>query len=112
MRKGEKPPFVDGKWEYGQLLNELPSGKFTEFIQINESSYPYWEKWKYLAKEWGYDPSKLWRVVKTYRGPTNEIKFFGLDGFRMHINTTSILQHQLHELDLNFGRSLNLSDLL
>ncbi|HEX9513950.1 MAG TPA: Fic family protein [Puia sp.] len=112
MRKGEKPPFVDGKWEYGQLLNELPSGKFTEFIQINESSYPYWEKWKYLAKEWGYDPKKLWSVVKTYRRPKKEIKFFGLDGFRMHINTPSIMQQQLHELDLNLGGSLNTSDLI
>jgi Fic family protein len=79
---------------------------------MNESSYPYWDKWKYLAKEWNYDPKKLWSAVKSFRGAYRMVNFNGLDSLDLHINTPLIVQQLLHELDLNLGGSLHTSNLI
>lgn len=113
MRKIERPPVITEKWEYGALLTELVEiGKFSEVWKTDDDSYPYWEKWKYRAQEWGYDPKKLWFVIKAKRGASKIISFRGLVGFKMHLNSPSIMQEQLHELDLNLGGSLHTSDLI
>src|SRR6266700_1566813 len=114
MKRIEKPPQLDNKWEFGKLIEELATiNKFFEALEINDSSYPYWEKWKYLAKEWNYDPKKLWQIVKTQRIISkNRLNFKGLENFALHINTPSVLQQKLHELDLNLGGSLHTSDLI
>jgi Fic family protein len=111
MRRVEKPPFIDPKWNYGELLMSLPAPKFFEFIDINDSQYPYWEKWKYLAKDWDFDPRKLWSIVKTHRSP-RQINFKGQEGFRMKMATPSIMQQQLHELDMDLGGSLQTNNLI
>jgi Fic family protein len=113
MRRVEKPPPVNKKWQYGNLLDELDSiGKFSSVMETNNASYPYWEKWKYLAKEWNYDPKKLWNVVKMHRGSYNDIRFSGAVEINMYLNTPSVLQQYLHELDMNLGGSLHTSDII
>ncbi|TDW97243.1 Fic family protein [Dinghuibacter silviterrae] len=93
-----------------KAMEELQAaGKFEELRQIEESSYPYWEKWKYLAKEWSCDPKKVWGAVKGQRYSQKTINFSGLE---MHLNTPSFLQEQLHDLDMNLGGSLHTSDLI
>lgn len=112
MKKVEKPPFVSEKWDYGTLIGELLPDKLTQLIEINDSSYPYWDKWKYRAKDWGFDPKKLWSIVQTHRRPKKQIAFFGIEGFRMYMNTPSVMQQQLHELDLDLGGSLHANALI
>lgn len=114
MRIAEKPPRVPlGGTAYGKAVLELQAaGKNEEILQIEESSYPYWEKWKYLAKDWGCDPKKVWLVVKAQRFFQKTINFQGPEGFQMHINTPSFIQEQLHDLDMNLGGTLNTSDLI
>jgi Fic family protein len=113
MRKVEKPPLAGKKWDFFKQLESLASsGKLAKVMDINDSSYPYWEKWKYLAKELDCDPKNVWWLVKELRGPHKEINFVASNIFRMHINTPSLMQRQLHELDLNLGGSLHTSGLI
>lgn len=112
MRKVEKPP-IGGKLDYNRIIDELASSTyFLKAMEINDSSYPYWEKWKYLAKEWDYDPKKLWSAVKVLRRAGKVIYFNGVGNSGMLINIPSVMQQQLHELDLNLGGSLHTSDLI
>ncbi len=113
MRKVEKPPVILEELEYGKMLDELIHiGKFRDFFEINDAKYPYWDRWKWLAKDWNYDPKKLWWTIKTHRKPGNRISFPGINGYPLHLNNPSIVQQQLHELDLNLGGSLHTSDLI
>ncbi len=109
MRRIEPPPYVGEIWEYGKLPGELVvTGKYWELTQTNDASYPYWEKWKYLASEWGIDPKKLWSIVKTQRRVVQKrISFTGQGKFIFHINTPSVVQQKLHELDLSLGGNLD-----
>jgi Fic family protein len=114
MRRAERPPYIKEKWELGKLLVELLAiNKFTEFSEVNDSSYPYWEKWKYLALEWKFDPKKLWKAVKIKRSFSQKrISFSGNGKLTFNINTPSIMQQKLHELDLSLGGNLNASDII
>jgi Fic family protein len=111
MRKVEKPPFIHEEWEFEELL--AIKKKYLELSEINDSSYPYWEKWKYLAREWKFDPRKLWKAVKIKRSISQQrISFSGNGKLTFNINTPSIMQQKLHELDLSLGGNLNASDII
>jgi Fic family protein len=114
MRTIGKPPFIKDDWEFGNLLDELLSiGKYTVVHEINDSSYPYWEKWKYLAKEWGFDARKLWKIIKITRGVGQKrIQFDTNEKIQLLINTPSIVQQKLHELDLSLGGNLRAGDII
>lgn len=113
MRRVERPPVVSRKFDFGKIADDLASsGKLKEVLQIDDDAYPYWDKWKYRAQDWEYDPTKLWYFVKARRSPHKTINFHGLEGFNMHLNTPSIMQEHLHELDLNLGGNLHTSDLI
>lgn len=114
MRNVERPPFIQEEWEFGKLLDEIVAiEKYLEFSEINDSSYPYWEKWKYLALEWKFDPRKLWKAVKIKRSISQKrISFNGQGNLTFYINTPSIMQQKLHELDLSLGGNLNASDII
>ena len=86
--------------------------KLNQIAEIDDSTYPYWEKWKYIAKDWKRDPKKLWWMVKDLRMPYKQISFNDHDKFQMIISSPSVMQQQLHELDLNLGGSLNTSGLI
>ncbi len=107
MRSVERPPIVDGKWKYEDLLDELIYPHFTLLTETEESSYPYWDKWKYKALEWKLDPQKIWSIVKTRRNHGYKIDFKGLGLFPLHFNTPSVIQEQLHQLDMDLGGTLN-----
>lgn len=109
MRKVEPPPYIREIWEYEKLPEELvATGKYRELTEANDASYPYWEKWKYLAAEWGVDPKKLWSIVKTNRRVVQKrISFTGQGNFIFHVNTPSVVQQKLHELDLSLGSNLD-----
>lgn len=103
MKVPEKPP-VTGNYKYGEILHDLmETGRFDEFLDINENKYPYWDKWKYKADEWKYDPKKLWSAVKSNR-IGNRLVFSFLPDFT--INAPSIIQMLLHEFDMNLGGTL------
>lgn len=56
MRIPERPPLPDKSLEYGEILDDLVrAGKLNDFLDKNDRRYPYWEKWKWTAKEWGLD---------------------------------------------------------
>ncbi len=113
MRKVERPPAGENKYDYLKISDDLVAAKkFALAMEIDQTSYPYWEKWKCLAKEWNYDPKKLWFVVKSFRGSHFEINFYGLPGPGLHLNTPSVVQQLLHELDLNLGGSLQTGSLI
>ena len=114
MRKIENPPYIKEKWEFSDLLDELLAiQKYLEVSEINDSSYPYWEKWKYLAKEWNFDAKKLWKVIKIKRSISQKkINFNSKGKFDLYINTPSIMQQKLHELDLSLGGNLHASDII
>ena len=114
MRKIENPPYIKERWDYDDLLDELIAiQKYSEVSEINDSSYPYWEKWKYLAKEWDFDARKLWKIIKLKRKISQKkINFNSKEKFDLYINTPSIMQQKLHELDLSLGGNLHASDII
>ena len=59
MKKPEPPPHVPASYKYGDVLDDLSKkGKYREFIDITQNRYLYWDKWKYLAKDWSIYPNK------------------------------------------------------
>jgi len=114
MRKIERPPFIGATKDFEEILDELIAKKmFPVATEIDESSYPYWEKWKYLSGEWGLDPKRVWKVIKKKRSISHRTVNFHSGGrFTLRINTPSIMQQQLHELDLSLGGNLDASDII
>ena len=112
MKRVERPPIIKNKWEFSALLAEMPVGMFAQINEKMESSYPYWDKWKYFAKEWNFEPDKLWSVIKTLRGLRGQIKFSSLKDVPMSVNTPSVMQQQLHELDMDLGGNLQAGSLI
>lgn len=114
MRAIEKPPFIPEDWKYSELLDELiGKGKFNEHREVDDASYPYWEKWKYLARDWELEPKRVWAAIKRGRKISERTINFDSNGrFKLRINTPSIMQQQLHELDLSLGGNLDASDII
>ncbi|GGB14714.1 Fic family protein [Puia dinghuensis] len=114
MRKVEPPPFLSETWEFIELRHGLiPQVKLSEISEINDSTYPYWEKWKYLAKDWQCAAKTLWKIVKVKRSLTQKrIKFNSSGKFNLYINTPSVVQQKLHELDLSLGGNLSANDII
>lgn len=107
MKMPERPPYTSKDYNYGDILEELiKSSKFHEFFELNDNRYPYWVKWKYIAKAWGIEEKKIWSAVKSARLGSKLIRFSSLNGFEFRISTPSIIQNYLHEFDLNLGGSL------
>jgi Fic family protein len=103
MKVPETPPAIGQADGYRILANLVKLHKFSEFFEINDTKYPYWDKWKYIAKQRGYDPKKLWSAVKTVR-PGNRLAFHR--GYEFRLNAPSVVQQYLHEFDMNLGGSL------
>jgi Fic family protein len=112
MRRIERPPIVSNKWDFGALLAEMPVGMLAEVKKKLESDYPYWEKWKSFAKSWDFDGKKLWCVIKTLRGLSGKIDFSGIKDVPMSVNTPSVMQQLLHELDMDLGENLQAGSLI
>ncbi len=112
MRPVQPPPKLTKKWNLNDLRSELLNiDKYEAFREQEDNSYPYWEKWKYLADSWKYDPLKLWTLVKSYRRNKRWVNFSG-SIHPLDISTPSIVQQLLHELDMNLGGSQHASDLI
>jgi Fic family protein len=112
MRKVERPPFL-GNWDITKV-GRLTKDNISKINAINESSYPYWEKWKHIGKELKLDAKTVWGFVKfTARGWFQQVIHFDRpNDLRLHLNMPSIMQEQLHRLDLNLGGSLHASGLI
>ncbi|RYE50694.1 MAG: Fic family protein [Sphingobacteriales bacterium] len=104
MKMPETPPTIPAEYDYGAVLNDLVSiGKFWELFELNDNKYPYWDKCKYVAKGWGYDPVKLWAAIKSNR--RNNRLYFDSQ-YKFYISTPSLVQNYLHNFDMNLGGSM------
>ena len=114
MRTIEKPPYIPERWDYRELLDYLlTADKYWAATEINDSAYPYWDKWKWLAEDWGLDPRRVWMAMKGTRSISQRTVNFDSGGrFKLLINTPSIMQQKLHELDLSLGGNLDGSDII
>lgn len=107
MKKPETPPTVNTEYSYSEILNELIEiGKFSDFFEIEETEYPYWEEWKYKSKTWNIEPRKVWSCAKFHRVGNSNLQFSKIPDFNFSFNTPSIIQKYLHELDLNLGGNI------
>lgn len=112
MKLPEKPPYT-GTHNYNEILNELDQlGKLKAFNEFIENDYYYWDKWKYIAQDWKYDPGKLWFAVKTTRISHNELRPFGDNDHSFELRVPSIIQKYLHEFDLNLVGSLQSENII
>lgn len=101
MKTPERPPYISGKYNYRSILDELAeNGHFQRFLDLNDSKYPYWDKWKYAAKDWGMEEKRLWAAVKSLRVSNKRIRFSKLEGFIFQLGTPSVVQQYLHDFDL------------
>ncbi|RPD38193.1 Fic family protein [Chitinophaga barathri] len=107
MKRPERPPYISSKYNYRSILDELrEKGRFQHFLDLNENKYPYWDKWKYAAKDWGMDEKRLWAAVKSLRVSNQRIQFSALEGFVFQVGTPSIVQNYLHAFDLTLPGAL------
>lgn len=67
MKKPERVPIVPGNFNYAEFLANLSVEQFRLFFELNDTKYYYYDKWKYLAEDWGMNPQQLWSGVKTAR---------------------------------------------
>lgn len=104
MRMPEIPPSLPEGYNFGEVLRDLITiGQFRNFVEINDTQFPYWEKWKYLAKEWNYSPEKLWAAVQTMRtGNTIDL----VNNYSFKLNSPTLMHELLHQFDLNLGGSM------
>lgn len=113
MKKPEKPVYTDGKYDYEKILNELVRlNKFRDFFQIEDTEYPYYEKWKYKAKSWGIGIEKVWSAAKSYRRTKKNIYFSQKPSIQLGFSIPSVVQEYLHNLDLNLGGILQSGSLI
>ncbi|MGN6293187.1 MAG: Fic family protein [Chitinophagaceae bacterium] len=104
MRIPERPPKLSEEYSYTSIVNDLFSTKkLEEFFEINNNQYPYWDKWKYIAKQWQYDPKKLWAAIKHHR--RGGLLYFSPQ-LSLQLNAPSVIQQYLHEFDMNLGGTL------
>lgn len=104
MKIPEKPPTINKNFSHSSVLADLfEAKKIEEFFDINNNQYYYWDKWKYIAQQWKYDPAKLWAAVK-YNRRGNMLYF--LPDLLFSFNTPSVIQQHLHEFDMNLGGTL------
>jgi len=107
MRIPERVPLIPNDVKYGDILDELIKlGKFSEFMEINDNKYYYYDKWKYLAEQWKMSPSSLWAAVKIRRFSNQILKISDVPGFTFQIGAPLVVQRYLHEFDMNLGGSL------
>ena len=107
MRIPEKPPLIPADFKFERVFEELTdSGRFLEFLEINDNKYYYFDKWKYRAKDWGLDATRIWGAVKALRFSNKPLVISGLPGFMFIIGAPSIVQQYLHDFDLHLGGSL------
>ncbi|WP_127127210.1 Fic family protein [Pseudoflavitalea rhizosphaerae] len=104
MKFPERPPAYNFAI-YKEVLEELfQKNKFNEFLNLTEKKYYYWNKCKYKAKEWGFEPTRLWSAVKANRISNKIISPFA--NLNLNVGTPSVVQKFLHEFDLNLGGNI------
>jgi Fic family protein len=108
MKKPETPIYKDGEFEYGEILSELiEKNKFADFFRIDDTEYPYYDKWKYKTKDWGIELDKIWSAVKSNRRNKKTILLTTSTNFKFSFTTPSVIQEYLHHFDLNLGGNLH-----
>ncbi len=113
MKKPESPPKIEKKLSYSAIMDELIRvKKISDFFEIDDLEYPYWEEWKYKSKTWGIQPEKIWSCAKSHRLGGRRIYFSSLPGFEFYINTPIAIQEYLHELDMNLGGILQSENII
>jgi Fic family protein len=107
MKIPQKVPVMPKDFIYGEVLEQLrQQGRFSAFFQANESRYYYYDKWRYLAKDWNFDPKMLWAAVKSTRAGNRRLSISDVRGFDFQIGSPSIVQEYLHKFDMELGGSL------
>lgn len=102
MKIPETPPSIPES--YSEILDDLIKiGKFWNLFEINNNQFPYWDKWKYIAKDWSYDPKKLWAAVQSNRIGN---KLHLVENYSFRLNSPSVMQEYLHDFDMNLGGSM------
>lgn len=107
MKIPERPPVLDFRAKFEQASRSLiENDKFLQFQQYNETRYYYWDKWKFIAKDWKLDPSHLWSAVKVSRLLNYVVIPKSVVGKDFRAANHSIIQRHLHEFDLHLGGSI------
>ncbi|WP_346320599.1 Fic family protein [Chitinophaga sp. YIM B06452] len=103
MKVPERPPYT-GRISSRSVMDELGGkARFQDLLDINENKYPYFDKWKYTAKDWDMDEKRLWAAVKSIRISNKRFHFSSLEGFSFQLGAPSVLLNYLHAFDLSLG---------
>src|SRR5437868_2088380 len=99
MRTPEPPPKYD-ILRYIEAVSALRKiNKYFESGDLTDIKYYYWDKCKFIAKDWNIDPLLLWVFIKSQRLSN---KIFNLDNIiAFSIGSPSIVQRHLHNFDMN-----------
>ncbi len=106
MKQPERVPIVPKDFNYKHFLEHLNTEQFRRVFELNDSKYYYYDKWKYLAEEWGLDPQQLWAGIKMARIGQKSLTISRLSGFKFKISNPAVIQEYLHAFDMNLGGNL------
>lgn len=107
MRLPEPIPFISNDINLLEVINSLGAqSKLKDLLDINDTKYYYFDKWKYLSNEWKMNPVHIWAAVKFFRLSNQTLTISDIPGFTFKVGSTSVIQQYLHEFDLNLGGSL------
>ena len=86
------------------MVTLLKNRELIDKIFEVEKDYPYWEKFKYKAKEFEMSPVLLWKFIKLQRGRNvSKIDFSSIKSFQFKYNVSASTLRRLHQFDLNMG---------
>ncbi len=108
MKKPEKPrQSYYQVIELGDFLLEMAKkNHLMEILHIDDNDYPYFDKWKYIARNKNLSEKKIWNFIKDNRRNRKLFSLSNTAGFKFYYNTPSVIQKHLHELDMYLGGNL------
>ncbi len=115
MSKIETPPSheLNSKEDFNAVMSLLTDPEKSKAIKEIEKGYPYWDKFKHIAKAKNIDPELGWKLVKLQRqSKGNNLTISNIPGFGFKFSITANILKYLHEFDMNLGGVLEGSSIV
>jgi Fic family protein len=111
MKKPEKPLNIESNLL--RVFDKTFSTKDAKIVAlIDDAEYPYYERWKYIAKRENLPIEKVWHYLKLFRMHRGFAFLEDSPQYHFMYCTPSVVEKYLHNLDLNLGGTLQSDSLI
>jgi len=113
MKRPREPPkenYSSISMKSKEIVQYMGDKKINAFIKEMNNKYLSWEEFFYRTPPKNADKKIIWTLIKYNRISTaKKIEFGKKKRFEFMFNVSDIMQQKLHELDMNFGGNLGVS---